>query len=153
MTRIVKRTALGLGASLIVLVAIQAIPFGRLSANPPVVAEPAWDTTETRQLAKRACFDCHSNETHWPAYASVAPLSWLIARDVREGRDVLNVSEWGRPQEEAGEAAEVVAEGEMPPLAYRLMHRDARLTVAERELLVRGLEATMGKTHTEDPDN
>lgn len=153
MTRIVRRTALGFGASLITLVVIQAIPFGRLSANPPVLAEPAWDTTETRQLAKRACFDCHSNETRWPAYASVAPVSWLITRDVREGRDVLNFSEWGRPQKEAGEAAEVVGEGEMPPLAYRLMHRDARLTVAERGLLVRGLEATIGRTHTEDSDD
>ena len=153
MTRIFKRIVLGLTASLVALVAIQAIPYGRPWANPSVVAEPAWDTAETRQLAQRACFDCHSNETRWPAYASVAPLSWLITRDVRKGRAVLNFSEWGRPQEEAGEAPEVVAEGEMPLVAYRLMHPEARLTLAERDLLVRGLEATIGKTHTDESDD
>lgn len=144
MNRVVKRTALGVGALLAVLLAMQAVPYGRPFPNPPVVAEPAWDTPQTRELTKRACFDCHSNETAWPAYATVAPISWLITHDVREGREVLNFSEWGRPQKEAGEAAEVVAEGEMPLLAYRLMHREARLTDAERQRLVQGLAATIG---------
>ena len=124
-------------------------PYGRNHVNPPVVAEPPWDSASTRQLAKRACFDCHSNETHWPEYARVAPVSWLVQRDVQQGREALNFSEWQRRQEEAPEAAETVAEGEMPLVAYRLMRREARLTAAERELLVRGLEATIGTAHTE----
>ena len=100
-------------------------------------------------MAKRACFDCHSNETDWPEYARVAPISWLVQRDVEQGREVLNFSEWQRRQEEAPEAAETVVEGEMPLLTYRLMHREARLTATERELLVRGLEATIGAAHAE----
>lgn len=123
---------------------IQLVPYGRAHSNPPVVAEPAWSSPETRALAVRACFDCHSNETRWPWYAQVAPISWSVQRHVDAGRSVLNFSEWNRPQREADEASEVVAEGEMPPAHYRLFHPEARLTGAEREVLMKGLAATPG---------
>jgi hypothetical protein len=110
--------------------AIQFVPYGRGQVNPPVGTEPTWDSPETRALAKQACFDCHSNETEWPAYSRIAPVSWLIQRDVSEGRAALNFSEWQRPQEEAKEAAEEVLEGEMPLRIYRLMH--ARATERSR---------------------
>ncbi len=74
-------------------VAIQFVPYGGDHVNPPVGAEPIWDSPGTRTLAKQACFDCHSNETVWPAYSRVAPVSWLIQHDVAEGRAVLNFSE------------------------------------------------------------
>ena len=61
------------------------VPYGRDHVNPPVGAEPSWDSPETRALARQACFDCHSNETEWPAYSTVAPVSWLIQHDVSEG--------------------------------------------------------------------
>jgi Haem-binding domain len=79
-----------------------------------VSAEPAWDSPKTRALAVTACFDCHSNETAWPWYTNVAPMSWLTQRDVDEGRDALNFSEWDRPQD-AEDVSEVIREGEMPP--------------------------------------
>ncbi|HWI19366.1 MAG TPA: heme-binding domain-containing protein, partial [Vicinamibacterales bacterium] len=101
----------------------------------------------TRTLAKQACFDCHSNETEWPPYSRVAPISWLIQRDVSEGRAVLNFSEWQRPQEEASEAAEEVLEGEMPLRIYQLMHAHARLTAADKAQLARGLQQTLGRSH------
>src|SRR5688572_13098416 len=135
------RIAVGvLGASL----AIQLVPYGRAHANPPVIGEPTWDAPETRALAKQACFDCHSNETEWPAYASVAPASWLVQRDVKEGRAVLNFSEWPRPQEEATKASEEVLEGEMPPAAYKLVHAHARLNSTDRDRLGQGLARTLG---------
>jgi mono/diheme cytochrome c family protein len=127
-------------------VAIQFVPYGRDHLNPPVAAEPTWDSPETRALAKQACFDCHSNETAWPAYSNVAPVSWLIQRDVSEGRAVLNLSEWQRPQEEAKEAAEEVREGEMPLPMYQLMHAHGRLSAPDRERLARGLERTLGRS-------
>jgi hypothetical protein len=65
-----------------VAVLIQLVPFGRDHTNPVVTAEPRWDSPVTRELADRACFDCHSNETEWPWYAGVAPVSWLVYRDV-----------------------------------------------------------------------
>lgn len=126
-------------------VAIQFVPYGRDHINPPVGAEPAWDSPGTRTLAKHACFDCHSNETEWPAYSKVAPVSWLIQHDVSEGRAVLNFSEWQRPQEEAEEAAEEVLDGEMPLRMYQLMHAHARLGASDRERLARGLQRTLGR--------
>lgn len=136
------RIALGLLGALL---AIQLVPYGRAHANPPVTGEPAWDAPETRALAKQACFDCHSNETEWPAYASIAPASWLVQHDVDEGRAVLNFSEWTRPQEETTEASEEVLEGEMPPAAYMLVHTQARLARADRDRLARGLARTLGQ--------
>jgi len=126
-------------------VAIQLVPYGRDQVNPSVGAEPGWDSPDTRALAKLACFDCHSNETEWPAYSRIAPVSWLIQRDVFEGRAVLNFSEWQRTQEKATEAAEEVLEGEMPLRMYQLMHAHARLSTADRERLARGLEKTLGR--------
>ena len=130
---------------ILAFVVIQFVPYGRDHVNPPAVAEPSWDSPDTRALAKQACFDCHSNETEWPAYSRVAPISWLIQHDVSEGRAVLNFSEWQRPQEEATEAAEVVNEGEMPLRMYQLMHAYARLSAADRERLVLGLTRTLGR--------
>ena len=140
--RYVTRTLVLLG---VVVIAIQAVPYGRSHSNPPPGREPMWDSPATRALAQRACFDCHSNETVWPAYANVAPVSWLVQHDVDEGRATLNFSEWDRVQEEAGEAGEAIAEGEMPPAMYVLMHREAILTTAERQQLITGLMRTVGR--------
>jgi mono/diheme cytochrome c family protein len=128
---------------LLLLVAAQLVPYGRDHDNPPVAGEPAWDTPATRELTRRACFDCHSNETQWPWYSNIAPLSWLIQRDVDEGRDELNWSEWG-PDEEGDEGAETVLKGSMPPDTYSLLHPAARLTDQEIDALVAGLVATFG---------
>ena len=130
--------------ALAALVLIQLVPYGRSHANPPTTSEPAWDSASTRALAKDACFDCHSNETEWPAYASIAPVSWLVQHDVDEGRAVLNFSEWTRPQKEAKEAAKEVREGEMPPIPYKLIHAHARLSAADLDGLAQGLTQTLG---------
>ena len=127
-------------------VLIQFVPYGRDHTNPPVTAEPAWDSPRTLELATGACFDCHSNETQWPWYTNVAPMSWLVQRDVDEGRTILNFSEWDRPQADAGEILEVVGEGGMPPLQYKVLHSSGRLSDAERQELVTGLQATFAVT-------
>lgn len=137
------------GAVLGVLLLAQLVPYGRDHANPPVIAEPRWDTAATRALAKRACFDCHSNETRWPWYASVAPMSWLLQAHVDEGRRVLDFSEWTRGYEEAGESGETVRTGEMPPRSYVLLHPEAKLSDAERRQLAAGLDATLGSARRE----
>jgi cytochrome c551/c552 len=136
-----------LTALLVVLVlagAIQVVPYGRRHGNPPVLAEPSWDTPRTRALAVRACFDCHSNETVWPWYSNVAPISWLVQHDVDEGRRAVNFSEWSRPQKEAHESAKKVTKGKMPPWIYAIRAPESRLSPAEREALARGLAATIG---------
>src|SRR6202521_3438809 len=85
---------------------IQLIPFGHTHTNPPTTKEPAWDSPETRALIHRPCFDCHSNETTWPWYSNVAPVSWLLQRDVNGGRSQLNFTEWDSPQKHAKDVAE-----------------------------------------------
>ena len=132
----------GLFGVLGLFVLIQLVPYGRDHQNPDVVAEPSWDSPQTRDLAVRACFDCHSNETTWPWYSSIAPLSWLIQRDVDEGRERLNFSEWNRRQR-SGESAETVREGEMPPPYYTVTHPNARLSDSEMQALAQGLTASL----------
>ena len=132
-------------AVIAVLVLIQAIPYGRTYTNPPVVREPTWDSPATRAIAKRACFDCHSNETIWPWYSRIAPVSWLVRYDVDEGRSELNFSEWqngARKGERPDKISKEIGKGEMPPFVYLPTHPDARLSDADTRRLVDGLNAT-----------
>lgn len=116
-----------------VFVALQLVPVSR--ENPPVeqdVAAPA----EVASILRRACYDCHSHETRWPWYSRVAPVSWLVASDVRDGRRHLNLSRWNRLDERERahafeEIVEVVTEGEMPLRAYLVTHPGAKLTAAD----------------------
>lgn len=132
------------GISVGLLLVAQLVPYGRDHANPPTIAEPEWDSPETRTLFFRVCVDCHSNETSWPWYSFVAPASWLVQYDVDEGRSHLNVSEWGRGKQHGDEAAGMVRDDEMPPWFYRPLHPNGRLSQEERERLTAGLEATFG---------
>ncbi|MFO0982325.1 MAG: heme-binding domain-containing protein [Planctomycetota bacterium] len=99
---------------------------------------------QARELVVRACFDCHSNEVVWPWYAEIAPISWLVARDVDVGRAKLNFSSWDQPQGEAEECVAAVSAGEMPPWSYTLLHPRARLSPGERDQLVLVLAAITG---------
>lgn len=124
-------------AAAIALVAIQLVPAPQ--TNPPVESDVTAPDS-VRVTLRRACYDCHSNETVWPWYAKVAPFAWVLAYDVAEGRKVLNYSTWGRlsEQEQAKarkESWEEIEEGEMPPWYYAVMHRDATLSAEDRQAL------------------
>ena len=131
---VVRRIVLGL---VVVAMAIQFVPVQR--STPPVETEvPA--PANVRAILRRACYDCHSNETLWPWYSHVAPFSWLLARDVRSGREELNFSTWNRiatqkQVKKLKESWEEVAEGEMPPWFYLGIHRDAVLSAEDRQAL------------------
>ena len=147
-----KQILIGSVLSLVIgLVAMQVIPVGS-RVNPPVVVEPNWDSLETRALAQRACFDCHSNETVWPWYSYVAPISWMVVKDVNEGRRVFNFSEWTAEQQHASqpeEAVELVSKNLMPLPYYILIHPEANLTNLEKGQLVNGLIATLAQSGEE----
>ena len=139
-----KLVLFGFIAVILLALLIQLIPFGRNHTNPPVSSEPNWDSPQTRELAKRACFDCHSNETVWPWYSNVAPVSWLVYRDVEEGRRRLNFSTWNSSRhEETGEIIEVVQSGRMPMPIYLIQHPEAKLTAAEKQALIDGLRNSL----------
>ncbi|MCC6129141.1 MAG: heme-binding domain-containing protein [Acidobacteria bacterium] len=125
-------------------VLIQAVPYGRAHTNPPVTAEPAWNSPRTQELFYRACGDCHSNKTVWPWYSNVAPASWLVQRDVDKGRRHMNVSQWKAGKNYGLEAAGLIDEGKMPLPPYLLLHPEARLTPAEKQELMDGVMASLG---------
>ena len=98
-----------------------------------------------RATIQRACGNCHSNDTEWPLYSRLAPVSWLIRKDVSEGRQFLNFSQWAAYGAEGqGQllalAAGQVKEGKMPPQRYVLLHPEARLSQGEKSRLIADLE-------------
>jgi hypothetical protein len=109
--------------------------------NPPV--DPQKEITAHMQVdpavmstLSRACNDCHSNRTEWPWYSNVAPVSWLVAHDVNDGREELNFSEWGASKEKEpgkllGKICSEMTEGKMPMTTYTLIHPQAKLTREE----------------------
>jgi hypothetical protein len=135
MTKWMSRFAVGLA---IALFAVQWIPVAR--SNPVERNFPA-ASLEVQALIRRSCNDCHSNETQWPWYSRVAPMSFLIARDVKEGRKKLNLSIWdsyddGRKARKKSEIAKEVERRDMPPWYYVPLHPEAKLSPQERELIV-----------------
>jgi len=118
-----------------IFLAIQLVPVQR--TNPPF--DPATSLERSmplpapvKAILDRSCRDCHTNETRWPGYGYVAPASWLLVRDVDEGRENLNFSEWGlldtdSQRDSLIEICRKVTRGEMPLKTYTWIHRVARL--------------------------
>ena len=137
-----RKLLLGLGALLLtVFLLIQLVPVP--NENPPITRTVAWDSPETEQVARAACYDCHSNETVWPWYNNIAPISWRVTMHVIEGRDHLNFSEWDAPQEsDLDDVLDVIEDGEMPLSDYLLMHPEANLSRAQKQAFMDGLRIT-----------
>lgn len=124
--KLLKKILLALA---LMLVLIQVIRPAHL--NPPVVA-PLVAPEDVMAILKQSCFDCHSNETRWPWYSHIAPVSWLVSNDVEEGREHLNFSEWGtlddKARRELGEEIiEEISEGEMPLWFYTPLHSGSKV--------------------------
>ena len=141
--RLLKGLVVALAWMVGIVAVMQVIPYGRTHANPPVIKEPTWDSPRTRELAVRACFNCHSNQTRWPWYANVAPLSWVVQFDVETARSVINFSEWNRTYDLALYSGQSIRTGNMPTLKYRMAHPEANLTEQETRDLSRGLDAML----------
>jgi hypothetical protein len=106
-------------------------------SNPPVRADIAVDPS-VKPLLRRACYNCHSNETVWPWYSNIAPVSWLIGSDVKEAREHLNFSEWSAypSDKQRSKSTQIVEELDgdaMPPWYYSLMHSESRFTASEKD--------------------
>ncbi|MCT8332634.1 heme-binding domain-containing protein [Leptospira sp. 85282-16] len=120
-----------------VFLLLQFFPIDR--SNPPVKSE-IQTSTEIKEILKRSCYDCHSNETVWPAYSYIFPASLLISHHVEEGREELNFSEFGllaekKQNKKIYEIWEQVDEGEMPPKDYLLLHPNSKLSNKDKEIL------------------
>lgn len=134
MTMTKGRTALVAVAAVFILIQLVPVEQSNRSFDRTKSFEAAEKPTpELEALLRRSCYDCHSDQTAWPWYSRIAPGSWLITKDVRDGRKKLNLSEWGNMEtDEAenrmGELCDEVRGGTMPPKAYLLLHPGARLT-------------------------
>jgi cytochrome c5 len=131
-----------IGVAVAVFLLIQFVPYGRSSHSNPAAANPfRWTDPQAEAIAQTSCYDCHSNETKWWWATNIAPMSWLVQRDVDGARAAFNFSDWnGLPS--AGELGEAI-DGEMPPFQYTMIHPDARLTDAEKRTLLAGFEASL----------
>jgi Haem-binding domain len=141
----IKKVLIAVGAAAIAALGGSLIhPFGAATAsgtNQAILRETQIDP-ETLALIQRACQNCHSQNTRWPWYSHVAPVSWLLARDVQQARSHMNLSQWQdystddrlRLLSAIGSAARNHV---MPPQRYLLLHPEARLSDLERQQLYR----------------
>ena len=138
-----------LGAALFaaLFLLIQFVPADR--SNPPVGADLVAPAV-VKKILKRSCYDCHSNETRWPWYSRIAPVSWWLAEHVEEGRSDLNFSQWPLfDMETRGhlmrDIEKQLTDGSMPLRSYALGHREARLSDRDREILLEWTRTAAGK--------
>lgn len=139
-SKLKKLVRYGAIAGLVVGVGLQLVPVDGIGVNPPdrfkVDAPP-----DVEAILKRACFDCHTNETEWPLYSRIAPGLWLMIRDVKKGRARFNMSEWGDSDEETRaidkeNSWELIEKGEMPPWFYVFpLHPGAKLSEEDKAKL------------------
>ncbi|MCU1369431.1 MAG: Cytochrome c [Ilumatobacteraceae bacterium] len=140
-TRRFRLPLLTVGAVLVgVFLVMQLVPYGWTHSNPPVTSAAPWPNAEAETIARQSCYACHSNETDWPAYSYVAPMSWLVRSDVDAGRAEMNFSEWDPQDNKAHDAIEEIDEGNMPLPKYTAIHRGAELTDEEQATLSAALD-------------
>ncbi len=145
-----RRVILGVvGVVVVGFIILQLVP-GFARTNPPVLNQIQWSSPETEQLMRTACYDCHTNETVWPWYSQIAPMSWLVVHDVNEGRQRLNFSD-GTGEINARELIEQIDRGTMPPAIYTTMHPEANLTADQKATLIAGIQATSFTGITRNP--
>ncbi len=125
-----------------VLMQIVRIDTKNPATNPSDVFSEATMTPEIKGLLNTACYDCHSNNTRYPWYSNIAPVSWWLQHHVHEGREELNFSEWNamdakKKDHKLKECVEMIEEGEMPMNSYTWTHTDARLNAEQKAVLIR----------------
>ena len=141
---------------IVIIIAFVVIQFFRPERTTTEVYEESHITKimnvpdDVHRILKRSCFDCHSDHTAWPWYTNVAPASWLVAKDVRNGRTKMNFSQWGKIPDAKREArleaiCEEITEGEMPLKEYLYLHGDAKLTPQDKDVLCNWVKAELKK--------
>ncbi|MCK9451547.1 MAG: heme-binding domain-containing protein [Bacteroidales bacterium] len=121
---------------IVLIIAIQFIrPERNIENNPSRydIFHKTGQPTEISAMVQSACYDCHSNHTAYPWYASVAPVSWIIANHVKEGKGHLNFSDWklleiSEQQDALEDIIEVLEDQEMPLKPYQWLHSEAKMT-------------------------
>lgn len=138
---------------LIIFALVQTFPVWQLDPtldprNPPAQYEVRWESAEAQQIMHSVCYTCHSNETEYPVYMRIAPLSWVAAQHVNQGRARLNFSEQPLDSINPNVMIAMIQADVMPPPAYRLTHPEANLTPAQKALLIDSIAMTFDRAAT-----
>ena len=149
-----------LGGLALVFLGVQFVPYELPvveTNNPEDIIQSGLVSQDVAALLKKSCYDCHSNESVYPWYSHIAPSSWLVAKDIREGREELNFSNWNDydMMEKLGLLDDIsiqIGEGEMPMEIYLLMHPSSKLDDAQRQLIIEWAENAMDVVAEEEED-
>lgn len=146
-------------AILIVLIVIQVIQparnkSGQVLATNMMTMYKMPDTVQA--VLKAACYDCHSNNTNYPWYTYVQPVGWMLANHIRHGKEELNFNEFGsytarRQQSKLKAIANQIKDGDMPLYSYTIMHKNARLTKEQKQLIIEWAQKTKDSLEQNNP--
>jgi len=142
MQKLTKRNLLIVFLTIFALIQLKSIDKSQIKINPEsdfLILENA--PKEVTELLKTSCYDCHSNQTHYPWYSNIAPVSWWLKGHIDHGREKLNFSEWDSYTPDQGDtlkvkSADMIEKKWMPILTYKIIHKDSRLNEVQREVLV-----------------
>jgi hypothetical protein len=135
------------GVGLFLLLAFVVIQFFRPDRNiskgdlPGAIAKQVPVPADVQALLKNACYDCHSKNTRYPWYVNVQPVAWFMSDHIREGKKELNFDEFGtysarRQLSKLKAIAGSIKDGSMPLASYKFIHKGARISVAEKEIII-----------------
>lgn len=152
-TRVIIKLCTGL---MLGFIALQSFPIWHLEPaldprNPPVYYQVEWASEDADHIMEQVCYTCHSNETEYPIYMRIAPLSWVAAQHVNEGRAHLNFSEQPLNTINPNLLIAMIQADRMPPRLYRLTHPEANLTGAQKERLIQSILATFKHANVDRP--
>ena len=133
----------------VTMAAIQLVPYGK-DHTPQAAGKPfIWNSPQAEAIARRSCYDCHSNETKWWWAIEIAPFSWLAQSDIDEARQRVNFSEWSGQLTVNG--LQWVVNRGMPPMQYTIVHPDSKLTDEQKRTLVKGFQESMNGNGASSP--
>jgi hypothetical protein len=137
----IKKIFIGLLVVLVIIQFIQPAKNKSTTSQPNDIGVTMNVPDDVSIVLRKACYDCHSNNTNYPWYASIQPVSWWLNHHIDEGKDELNFSEFGaykmkRKIKKFNEIAGEVTDGEMPLESYTWIHKDAKLTKEEASALI-----------------
>lgn len=155
MKKIIKWGLIIIGVIIILMQFYRPERFTTLEVSANHVTKKLNVPANVESILKRSCFDCHSNHTRWPWYSNVAPMSWLVIDDVNTGRSKMNFSEWGKlsgsKQEiKLDKICEMITEGEMPLPKYLLIHKEAELSQADKDILCSWANSELKRLESEN---
>lgn len=117
------------------------------ASGPKDITQVAQVPDSVMTLLKKSCYDCHSNHTDYPWYDNITPVNWWVGHHINEGKEEVNYSTFGeytakRQAKKLEESAEQIEKDEMPLKSYLIMHGDAKLSDAQKQVLINWFKST-----------